>query len=274
MRGYISRTASPDDPWPETYIVVSTSPESWMATFSLRELMDVLDGRSAARLRRIPYQWQMDELVVNFGPAHVRGDVDGWLALARRVLDSASSARELMEAPGARPWNGPTELLSVDAVEVRGGARGRGDTATPETPDSRLAAAGGFSDEEFCDLFGLGWQRVEEPRQDELFAAETFLWGDPVQLAAEIGEDGRLRLGTPSGSWGGPAGLDFHVADAVPLDVSMPQPMIESLVRDLLRRRRRTFSWCRYCGKPLAPEDRMKRDVCYGCGTSVLGYVY
>lgn len=274
MRGYISRLASPDDPWPETYVVVSTSPESWMATFSTAELMDVLDGRETARLRRIPYRWQGDHLVVSFGPAHVRGDAEGWLALARRVVDSASSAGELLEAPGARSWSGPTVLLPIDAVDVPSDARGRGDAARPKTPDARLAAAGGFSDEEFCDLFGLGWRRAESSSQDELFATETFLWGDPVQLAAEIDVEGRLRVGLPAGRWNGPGGLEFDVPDPVPLDASMPQPVIESFVRDLLRRRRRTFSWCRYCGKPLAPEDRMERDVCYGCGTSVLGYAY
>jgi hypothetical protein len=274
MRGYISRMASPDDPWPETYVVVSTSPESWMATFSTEELTDVLDGRSAARLRGIPCRWQGDELLVSFGPVHVRGDAEGWLALARRVVDRASSAGELLEAPGARPWSGPTVLLPVDAVDVPGEARGGGDTTTPEKPDSRLAAAGGFSDEEFRDLFGVGWRRVESPRQDELLAAETFLWGEPVQLAAQIDVERRLRVGLPSGRWNGPGGLEFDVPDPVPLDASMPQPVIESFVRDLLRRRRRAFSWCRYCGKPLAPEDRMEREVCYGCGTSVLGYVY
>jgi hypothetical protein len=245
-----------------------------MATFSTGELMDVLDGREAARLRRIPYRWQGDSLVVSFGPAHVRGDAEGRLALARRVVDSASSAGELLEAPGARPWRGPTVLLPVDAVDVPGDTQRRGRTAKPKTPDARLAAAGGFSDEEFCNLFGFGWRPVESPKQDELLAAETFLWGDPLQLAAEVDVHGRLRVGLPSGRWNGPGGLEFDSPDPVPLDASMPQPVLESFVRDLLRRRRRTFSWCRYCGKPLAPEDRMERDVCYGCGTSVLGYVY
>lgn len=266
--------ASPDDLWPETYVVVSTSPESWRATFSLGELMDVLEGRGPARLRRIPYRWQGDELVVGFGPVHVRGDNEGWLVLARRVVDTASSAGELLEAPGARPWSGPTVLLPVGSVEVLGAEPRRDDTAPPESPDSRLAAAGGFSDGGFCDIFGVGWHPLEPISRDELFATEKFIWGEPVQLAADIDMDGRLRVGLPSGSWSGACGLHFDILDPVPVDARMPRKVIESFVRDLLRRRRRSFSWCRYCGRLLAPEDRVERDVCFGCGTSVLGHVY
>lgn len=261
MRGYISRLAPPDDPWPEAYVVVVTSPHTWMTTFSLGELIAVLDGQGPATLRGIPYAWHDAELVVSFGPAQVVGDREGWLALARRLVESASSASELLEAPGARRWSGATESLSVDAVELGDGARGRGDGATPQTPDAMLAAAGGFSDAEFLDVFGFGWRPGRSLEEDELFAAEVFVRGSPVQLAAAVGKDGKLGVGRPSGRWNGPGSLEYTVDDAVALDGGMPRQVIESHVSDLLRRRRRTFSWCRYCGSPLAPENRLARGL-------------
>ncbi len=274
LRGYVSRFASPDDPWPETYFIVSVSPDAWRATFSLHELMNVLHGDGAGGLRGIPWRWQGDELVVSFGPVRVRGTAGEWLALARRVVDSAGSAEDLLEAPGPSPWSGPTSLVSVDAVDVPGDSKEGPEAATLRTPDSRLAAAGGFSDDEFTELLGVGWRHVETRAEAELFGGQLYLWGDPVQLAAEVDGTGRLRVGLPSGSWSGPGGLEYGIVDAVPVDSGIAQSMVESFVRDLLRRRRRSFSWCRYCGDPLAPEDRLRPDVCYGCGTTVLETVY
>lgn len=262
MRGYISQMADGDAEWPATYVVVDTSPERWKATLELTGLIDILDGRQGG-LRRIPHEWDGEDLVVELGPVHVRGDRQGWRALARRVLGAAGSSAELYDVPAARPWGGPSVTIPVGDVGVPG---------EPEASsvDSTLAAAGGFSEEEFGELFGFGWQLVEPSAES---APAVYLWGNPAQLGAQI-TDGRLHLGQPRGSWPGPGELHMELVEPTVVDGSQPRPMIESFVADLLRRRRRTFTWCRYCGDPVAPEQRLERNVCHGCGTSVLGVVY
>ena len=54
----------------------------------------------------------------------------------------------------------------------------------------------------------------------------------------------------------------------------MPRPMITAFIKDRLRQRRRSFTWCRYCGDQLEPEARYDRDTCYGCASDVLGIDY
>jgi hypothetical protein len=271
MRGYISQMADGGAEWPTTYVVVDTSPERWKATLELTGLIDILDGREGG-LRRIPHQWDGEDLVVELGPVHVRGDRQGWRTLARRVLGAAGSSADLYDVPAARPWGGPSVTIPVDQVGVLDD-QGAPRADEPETTsvDSILAAAGGFSEEEFGQLFGFGWQPVEPTA---VSTPPVYLWGNPAQLGAQTSEDGRLQLGQPRGSWPEPGELHMELVEPTVVDSSQPRPMIETFVADLLRRRRRTFTWCRYCGDPLAPEQRLERNVCHGCGTSVLGVVY
>ena len=71
----------------------------------------------------------------------------------------------------------------------------------PAAPSSPLAVAGGFSDAEFQELFGLNWRREgEEIRSSRMTST---CGGRPVQLAAVVSPDG-LSIGVPIGQWIGP----------------------------------------------------------------------
>lgn len=273
MRGYLSEWDSAREPWPMTYVVVETAPQRWMATITLPDLAEVLDGRPDAHLRDVPYRWDGEELVVMFGPVHVRGAEGPWRWLGSHLLTTAEGAAGLYEAPSARPWSGPTAEVPVRQVEVP-----RRPRILPDDegvlPDALLADACGLSQEAFDDVLGTGWQRWRGS-WEPAFDPELFLWGQPAQLAAELYVDGTVRIGRPAGRWPRPGDLVMEAADAVTIDpATVTGSMFESLVKDLVRRRRRSFGWCRYCGGLFPPEHRLERDVCHGCGTEVFGVVY
>lgn len=273
MRGYVSTFAPPDEGWPTTYVIVQTSPEAWMATLPLDELMQAVEERRSVPLREIPHQWKGDEFVVELGPVRLRGNSEEWRALGRRLLHGAGSASELYEAPGTTPWTGSAETISVEELQPEHGSGHLVAALGTPSPTSVLANAGGFSGEQFTELFGLGWRPASARDQGELFEDDLFVWGEPPQLAAAVSPDG-LRVGLPGGEWHGPGEFKRMIVDPVAVDAAVPEPMVEAFVKDLLRRRRRTFTWCRYCGDQLTPELRDERDLCFGCASGVLGTVY
>jgi hypothetical protein len=69
-------------------------------------------------------------------------------------------------------------------------------------------------------------------------------------------------------------GVTYDAVNLVPVSSDMPRRMIEAFVKERLRRRRRSFTWCRYCGNHLVPEARYDRETCFGCATLVFGVVY
>jgi hypothetical protein len=260
---------------------VEASPGPWVATLPLHELMDLLEHPlDNIRLDGIAHWWRDDELVLALGPVHLRGAYPEWRALARRLLSSALSAEQLRETPWAGPWAGPTMELSPRqvVVPVRKRRRNRRPAQVVDRQVAALALAGGFDAAEFVDLFGTGWTRTREAFDSFIeyaFDGENYLyvWGEPPQLAAATGPEG-LMLGTPSGYWELPGTFVAEMIDPVPVHGSMPREEIRAVVHGLLGRRRRSFTWCRYCGCQLAPEKRASRDVCYGCQTSIEGGVY
>lgn len=270
MQGYVSQFASVESEWPDAYVIVQTSPDHWMATLPLGELVSILDRKAFVPLREIPYRWLGDDLVVEFGPVHVRGDTPAWLTLARRVLGAAGSTSGLFEVPGTRPWGGPAVEVSVRRVLVGDEPAGESESAQDGelTADTRLALTCGMSNAEFQEIFGWGWRTWPgHPKDPEsLFSPSLFFWGEPPQLGAELSEDGTLRIGEPAGEWWGPGEVTMHLDLPTVVGPETPRPLIEAYVREVLRRRRRKFSWCRRCGRQVPPEEREHRDLCYGCG--------
>lgn len=274
MRGYVSRLSPSGAEWPTCYVVIDTVPEHWMATLPLDDLVEIVESLGKPRLRDIPWRWDGNDLVVEFGPVHLWGTGDEWLSLARRLIEAALSTGQLYEAPGTRPWSGSSEDLRV--TELVRGEQGlmahRGDHRS----SSPLARAGGFSDDEFRGLFGLEWRpalNASVPAHPEMLFDQLYLWGEPVQLAALVSPAG-LSIGQPKGQWIGHEGVRYDAVDLVPVSSDMPRPMIEAFVKERLRRRRRSFTWCRYCGDQLVPEARYDRETCFGCATRVFGVVY
>lgn len=274
LRAFVSQLSPPEAEWPSCYVVVDTEPEHWMATLPLDEIVEIIESRGMPPLRGIPWRWDAHDLVVEFGPVHLWGTGDEWLSLARRLIDAARSAGQLYEAPGTRPWSGPSEDLRV--TELAPGEQGLMAHRGENRSTSPLAKAGGFSDDEFLELFGLDWRpalNAQDSGRPETLLDQVYLWGEPVQLAALVSPSG-LSIGQPAGQWVGHEGVTYEAVDLVPVSGDMPRPMIETFVKERLRRRRRSFTWCRYCGNQLVPEARYDRETCFGCATFVFGVVY
>lgn len=274
MRGYVSRLSPAGAEWPTCYVIVDTVPEHWMATVPLDEIVEIVESRGKPRLRGIPWRWDDNDLVVELGPVHLWGTGDDWLSLARRLIDGAGSTGQLYETPGTRPWSGSSEDLRV--TDLVPGEQGLMAHRGGNRPSSPLAEAGGFSDDEFRELFGLDWRpalNAPVAAQPEMRLDQVYLWGEPAQLAATVSPDG-LSIGQAAGQWIGHEGVMYEAVDLIPVSSDMPRPVIEALVKDRLRRRRRSFTWCRYCGDQLVPEARYDRETCFGCATLVFGVVY
>lgn len=119
-RGFVSQYGgAADDDWPTAWAIVDVRPERWMGTIPLLGLGRVVGSdRTDLPLHGIGYRWESGRLVLELGPAHVVGDPTQWRAWARRLIDRADSAAELLESPRAYEWSGPVTLVEVDAVEV------------------------------------------------------------------------------------------------------------------------------------------------------------
>lgn len=265
MHGYISQFASRREDWPDTYVIVEAEPGHWMATLALMDLVRLAHGERQVDLRGIRFRWLSDGLRLELGPVHVVGHPNAFLALARRIVDLAGSAAQLYEVPSARPWAGPVVTLPVEDVVVP--------DLRPVSPSARedalLARAAGFPDALFQEIFGRGW-REQGMSLDHPDAEPVYLWGQPVQLAAQISPEGFLTVGEPVGEWELPNALHIRVDNPTRVDASIPGPMLEAFVRDLLRRRRRKLTWCRSCGELAPPEMRYERDLCQRCVPDIM----
>jgi hypothetical protein len=151
------------------------------------------------------------------------------------------------------------------------------------TPTETLAHVLGLPVDEFVEVFGAGWKSAPEQGHD--FDADPsgignlfgpwFVAGDPFQLMLRP-MDGGAELAVPVGRWAGAHTLMWQAenrrfvpgfGDAL-LATALP------VVTDVLRRRRGTFRYCRYCRRLTPPEERLEPDVCYGCGTAWRGVIY
>lgn len=146
-----------------------------------------------------------------------------------------------------------------------------------------LAVVLGMSAPSFARALGSAW-RVAPGSVPHDFDADTsggldegppwHLGGDPVQLMSRVFPHG-LFIALPRPSWSaGTHGLTYwpdrqtYIARE-----AIQSPETETLVRDLLRRRRSAFRYCRYCRSPTPPE-LLVEDSCMGCASTWEGIVY
>jgi hypothetical protein len=263
-----------EDEWPAAWVIVEVQPGGWRATLPVDQLLDLLTRPTTdVPLNEIPYWWDCDELSLSLGPALVSADAAGWRALVRRLLDQAGATRELNEVPRARPWAGPVTDLGTRDVTVPGGDPIWELRGTPGETVQELAAAGGFDALEFVSLFGAGWQRHDSGARDcEACPDRIYTWGEPAQLAALVTPEG-LEVGVPDATWSGVDGPP-RIGDPLPVHGWMTTATIRPLVEGIRRRRRRSLSWCRFCGRHLAPEERWSLNTCYACATTWHGVIY
>jgi hypothetical protein len=267
MTGYVSQIQSGDG-----WAIVRVEPGHWIATLPIHELRRLLNDKAQdVNLMGITYHWADDQLVLHLGPARVTGPVAAWRHLVRQLTDNAVSAAGLYEAPRARPWEGPVSDVGVTSVEVDGSPIHPAYQPQPSPVVDELAHAGDFAPREFVELFGAEWHLPAGPVRHE--QPVTYVIGDPWQLAAVISADG-LSLGKPRAQWDGVAQKVLDVAEQVPVDGSMPIADLRQIAQRLLRSRRRSFTWCRYCARQIPPEDRYSQNICHGCASIWYGVVY
>lgn len=275
MKTYLSRFASVDEEWPQAWALVEVEPSRWSCTVPVHELVHILLTRSAdSDLRRLPHEWHGEEFVLELGAAAVTATAEEWLALCRRLIDTAKSAKGVQELPDTPPWQGQTFPVPPTGIVVVGGASQSEPTLSPV---DRLALAGGFEPREFVELLGAGWisSKRDHPGDAFNFDDDLFLWGSPAQLGATTDLlESRLEIGVPRATWSGPAQVGYELADRTSVSRELSDDEIRAIVGPLLARRRRSFTWCRYCGERIAPEDRFEPNVCRGCATEWFGIVY
>lgn len=149
---------------------------------------------------------------------------------------------------------------------------------------AELAGVLGLPASTFARTFGAQWHAAPGPTPHDFdsdpsggLEAEVtpwFLGGSPPQLMARVFDHG-IFLATPEGSWaGGTHTLVYRPAEQRYLAADeLDTPTVEQLVRDLLRRRRSTFRYCRYCRRPTPPELRVE-DCCIECAGVWEGVVF
>lgn len=274
MRGYVSDLlAGRPQEWPSAWAIVEAG-ERWKATLPVEQLVEMLTAPSHVPLNGIQHHWEAEQLVLHLGPAHVAGTSIEWRALIRRLVDAAGSTRELYETPQAQPWHEAVSRLTPNQVIVPGADGHWMYRQTPSEEVQDLATSGGFEPLEFVTLFGANWELHHDPdwSQQSLEFVGIYTWGSPAQLAARLDLDG-LLLGTPHVTWGTTT-RHVGITDEERIHGWMTTPDINDTVERIRRRRRRSFTWCRYCGRQIAREDRIARDVCYGCSTEWHGTIY
>ena len=169
------------------------------------------------------------------------------------------------------------------------GSREPDDSSPPTgrlpSPDEMFAQHLGVTFEEFIEVFGLGWQEVAVPPHflldpmdfDGLVDDDHGTWhitGEPPQLMMRVAGRG-IEVAVPRGEWRSPNALVLvpvniaALADTCVLDASTPH-----VLNELLRKRRSTFRYCRYCRSLTPPEMREARNVCYPCAEMLHPRVY
>ena len=275
MKAYVSRFASADEEWPQAWALVEVEPFQWSCTVPVHELVHTVLTRSDdSDLRRLPHEWHGEDLTVEFGPAVLTGTAEEWLTLCRRLIDTAESAENVYELPDTQPWADESFPVLMAAIIVDGEALQESPALSPV---DTLAQAGGFETREFVELFGAGWAEWEHAHGGGEVRLEDhlFLWGSPAQLGATVNiTERRLHVGTPQAKWSGSAHLGYELSEPITMSRDLSDEEIRAIVVPLLARRRRSFTWCRYCGDRLAPEHRLEPTVCYRCATEWLGVVY
>jgi hypothetical protein len=150
--------------------------------------------------------------------------------------------------------------------------------------EAELAARVMLATDEFIELFGTGWRR-SAPHDYDYDADPSgglsgpsepwYVAGEPPQLMLRPHSDA-LDLAIPHGRWTrGTHGLAYEPDSQRTIWLrDWNSTVVSDVVAYLLKRRRRTFRYCRYCKRQTPPELRAEIDVCMGCAGSVLGVVY
>jgi hypothetical protein len=155
-----------------------------------------------------------------------------------------------------------------------------------DSTEDYLAATLGMPREMFLAVFGAGWSRLEQlhnydedPDPDMLGPFPPwYIAGEPSQLmlriAPPLGWD-EFQLAMPRGSWLGVHTLVIRPHETRSMALSAAgSDGTKALVGELLRRRRASFSYCRFCRRLTPPESRIDRYTCMVCAARWLDVVF
>lgn len=137
---------------------------------------------------------------------------------------------------------------------------------------------------EFAELFGAGWVENEGPVRhdydsdpsggDGMPVTPWMIAGEPPQLMIRVFHHG-VFVAEPEGQWRhGSHGLEYHPGMQRYLARDDFATRGQETVAEMLKRRQRTFRYCRFCRHPTPPELRFEKEVCMGCATEWYGVVY
>jgi hypothetical protein len=111
---------------------------------------------------------------------------------------------------------------------------------------------------------------------DEGLSGPWYLAGEPPQLMVRGLGDDAYELGYPKGVWaGGTHALTYRAVDRRSLarfDFVRAHP--DLVIKDLLRRRRSQFRYCKYCRTLTPPEFLMDGVKCMSCAGTYHGVVF
>lgn len=122
-----------------------------------------------------------------------------------------------------------------------------------------LAEALGLPSDELARSIGAGWRLAPGPPFD------WYVAGIPVQLMARLDPAG-LVVAIPAGTW------DVHRLVLEPrgerllTHAELRTPVAAAEVGRLVRRRRASLRYCRYCRRSTPPEERLG-EACMACAT-------
>ena len=147
-----------------------------------------------------------------------------------------------------------------------------------------LATAFSLDVREFVELFGAGWRESSEPPHGHdadpaggmpsLFRP-WYMAGNPPQIMLRP-HDQAFDLAVPDGRWTqGTHGLAYEPGSTRTVSFSeWDRSQTVAMIAGLLKKRRSTFRYCRYCRNLTPPELRTERDVCMGCAGVWQGVVF
>ena len=150
----------------------------------------------------------------------------------------------------------------------------------PRDDATYLAEHCGLPVEVFVETFGAGWQPLLDIPTDNDADPEGMgnifgpwsVAGEPYQICLRPTDRG-VELGMPVGRWLGHE-LTWQVQRREHIRTPDGLEAGKNSVARLLKARRSTFHYCRYCRALTPPERRFAADVCHGCSSIWQGVVY
>lgn len=146
-----------------------------------------------------------------------------------------------------------------------------------------LARTLGMEVLDFIELFGAGWIENAGPVWHDFDSDpsggegyEVTPWmiaGEPPQLMIRVFDHG-VFIAEPEGEWRGSHDLTYRPGMQRYLGREEFSTRAVAATAEMLRRRRRTFRYCRHCRSLTPPELRADKDLCMGCESSWFGVVY